>query len=93
MATEIPGDEAYDPCAAYIRLRDAYHNVLTGETVRRVRIRNGEEERETDFAPGNIGALKEAMNQAQRECIAKTTGRPARSAIGIGYRGPIRGVY
>lgn len=92
MATEIPGD-TYDPCATFMRLRDAYHNVLTGETVRRVRHQNGDEERETDFAPGNIAELKAAMEQARRECMAKTSGRPARSAIGIGYRGPIRGVY
>lgn len=92
MPPTIPGD-TYDPCAAYIELRTAYMAVVKGETVRRVRNRNGDDERETDFSPANIQELKAAMNQAQRECMEKTTGRPSRSAIGIGYRGPIRGVY
>ena len=87
---EIPGD-TYDPCASFIELRTAYHEALKGGAIRRVRFRNGDEERETEFDGTNLEALKAAMDQAQRECIAKTNGRPVRSAIGIGRHLPRNG--
>lgn len=89
MTFQVPGDEAYDPCATYIKLRDAYNAVVMGESVKRVRYHNGEEQRETEFNQGNIAALKEAMNKALAECQAKnghTQGR--RSAIAIGHVRP-----
>lgn len=71
----------YDPCANYRRLRDALERVAAGETVRGTRYRNGEEERQTDFHPGNATLLKELMLQAKAECEAAQTGRTRRSAI------------
>lgn len=88
MTFEIPGDEDYDPCTTYIELRQAYLAVLKGETVQRVRFKNGEEERETDFSSANVNDLRAAMAQAKAECMEKTTGRPGRSAIGIGFARP-----
>lgn len=85
-------DPDYDPCAAFIRLRAAYQSVLLGETVRSTRFRNGEEEREVDFSPSNIGELRKAMIQARDECQAKSTGATGRRAIGIGRR-TVRSIY
>ncbi len=86
----IPDDD-YDPCATYKKLRTAREQVLLGETVRSVRFRNGEEEHETDFGPVNIAALEKALAETKAECemSLNPTGRPRRSAIGIGFRGPM----
>lgn len=84
----------YNPCAAFVELQNAHKQVLLGQSVKRVRFRNGDDERETDFAPADLAALERAMNQAKRECAELTTGRPQRHAIGIGPSGPrIRGFY
>lgn len=93
MPPTIPGDEAYDPCDAYMKMRAALQSIVSGEGVRRVRFRNGDEERETEFSQANVGELRKAMLQAQRECMEKTNGRPARHAIGIGQQQPIRRIY
>lgn len=86
----IPDDD-YDPCAFYVELRDARKRVLLGETVRSTRFRNGEEEREVEFTSANLAALDQALSTAKAECelSLNPTGRPRRSAIGIGFRGPI----
>lgn len=83
--------EPYNPCAAFVELQNAHRKLLVGESVKRVRFRNGEDERETDFTPANIEALERAMNQAKRECAELTSGRPQRHAIGIGPVGGPRG--
>lgn len=86
MADETPtGLAAIDPCADYVRLREAYMALLTGASTKKVRFRNGEDERETEFNQANIGALKEAMETARQECMALNgDGRPRRFAISVG---------
>lgn len=86
----IPND-TYDPCATYVELREAHKQVLLGGVVRSVRFRNGEEEHQTDFGPVNVTALEKALAQAKAECefSLNPNARPRRSAIGIGFRGPI----
>lgn len=89
MAETTP--DTYDPCATFIELRTAYLAVVKGEGVRRVKFRNGDDERETEFSQANVTALKEAMDSAQRECMLQTSGRPTRSAIGIGNQCQVGG--
>lgn len=94
MAFVVPGDEAYDPCTVYIELRNARLEVLKGASVKRNRFRNGDDERETEWSTVNLEKLEAAMAAAKRECMEKELGRPARSAIGIGYPAPlVRGPY
>ena len=86
------GGVAFDWCAAHTRLVEAYHNVLAGKTVRGVRYRNGEEERETTFSPTNVTELRLAIREARDNC-AKANGRPTRFAIQGGPRTRGRGIY
>lgn len=90
----IPGDTT-DPCADYLRLKKVYERVATGETVKRVRFHNGEEQRETEFSQANIGVLEKLMNDAKDACqLSLGNTRPRRSAIGIGRMGPqVRRIY
>lgn len=93
MTIPIPGD-TYDPCATYIELRTAYLGILKGQGAKRVRFRNGEEERETEFNSTNLEALRAAMKDAEAECQLTLGGRSRRSAIGIGRLGPqIKRIY
>lgn len=87
-------DDDFDPCAEYIELRQAYLDILKNKSVKKVRFRNGEDERETEFNSANIQLLKEAMNNMQALCLAKDGGRPRRFAIGIGNNSKFpRGIY
>lgn len=90
----IPGDTV-DPCADYLRLKAAYEKVVLGQTVKRVRFHNGEEQRETEFGPANLEALEGLMNAAKDECqLSLGNTRPRRSAIGIGRLGPqVKRIY
>lgn len=67
-------DLTYDWCGAYARLRDAFQQVITGKTVRKVRFHNAGEERETDFEPGNAEELRAAMVQAREKCAKQCNG-------------------
>ena len=86
------GGQTFDWCAAHARLVEAYHAVLAGKTVRSVRYRNGEEERETSFSPSNVAELRAAIREARDNC-AKANGRPTRFAIQGGPRTRMRGIY
>lgn len=85
----IPNDP-YDPCLDYADLMKARKEILTGGGVKRSRLRNGDDEREVEFNTTNLKDLDAAIARARRDCLAATdeTGRPARSAIGIGIPGP-----
>lgn len=78
MADDAP---AYDPCASYAKLRTAYESVLAGETVKGVRLRSGEDERQVDFAPANIEELRRAMINAREDCSKSMNGRGTRFAM------------
>lgn len=94
-ASGIPGDD-YDPCAAYIELRNARTAILMGKGIKRVRFHNGEEQRETEFSTANIADLERAMQVAKDECMALNGAAPRRRAIGFGRPGTTftrRGLY
>lgn len=92
MSTTNP--PPFDPCAEYTRLQQVLTDIVTGDSVRRVRYKNGDEERETEFSQANIGELRRVMADLKMQCQEKTTGRPARSAISFGRaRRPYRSVY
>lgn len=85
MPDETPQMPVIDPCADYVELRAAYMALLKGASTKKVRFRNGEDERETEFNQANISALKEAMETARQECMALNgDGRPRRFAISVG---------
>ncbi len=79
--------EPYDPCVVYDDLRQKYLAAVSGTGIKRVRHRNGEEERETDFAAANPAALRQLMEEMKAECD-KAMGIPSgRFAMGFGYAG------
>ena len=88
-------DDGFDWCVQYRKLRDAYNGIMEGGAIKRVRLRTGEDERETEFTTSNAKDLKVAMDDARRKCEASLApDQPRRYAIGIGCPiPPVRRIY
>lgn len=70
-------------CLEAAELRKVYLQVIKGQSVKRVRYKNGEDERETDFSPANVQELKAVLRDAEERCRLGS-GRARRSAISVG---------
>ena len=81
MSNTTPPEAPYDPCVAVGEMRKALQRIAMGESVKGVRYRNGEEERQTDFTPANVGELRNLLREAEDACHLATFGRPRRTAI------------
>lgn len=84
---EMPG-QFDDPCAAYIKLRDAYTALVSGESIAETEYLGNGTQRRTKFTIADLKRLEVLRDQAQEACAAKC-GQPLRRrrfAITAGYR-------
>jgi hypothetical protein len=89
MATSSASDSTWDdPCATYKALRACYMRLISGQQESEVEYLNLGVNRRVRYSQANIAELKQAMNQAQGECLALNGegNRNRRFAITAGSR-------